>query len=639
MKYFFVIAQCLLLSTTVSFSQESNIISYGISDSILSKEHLNIDVYRSKINFPPFIGWNSNGKKMLFNGGKVIYSMRKNNSEIREYKTFNHNLSSYLSPNEKQFLYIEDTDGNEDYQIFLYDIAKNRNKALSPKGFKSYDPYWSSNSKQITYKSNKRNPAEIDLYTKPLSTSKNEQLIFKNFSDDGQVYDWNSEKKLLLAVKVISENDKLLYLINDQSGEIEQINPNKRNIAYSDARFIPNTNACLIVSDEFSEFLQLHYYDLKQKEFKTITTHIPWDIEHLTIDVQGENAAFSINENGFSKLYILNLKTLKYYKVKDFPVGILQNLSINKQGTKVGFNFYNSTFYRKVFCYDVKKNILKQYARKGKIPEDSIRFIEAEPFTFTSIDSTTNRAYDIPAYIYKSKSNTKPSPVLIDIHGGPEYQIRPKFNGFYQYLVNELGITIIIPNIRGSNGYGKSYMKQDDGKNRMNAIKDIGALLDWIEKQTNLDKANIAVFGESYGGYAVLASLTEYSNRIKCGIDVVGISNWLTYLENTSDYRRDLRRVEFGDERKEGMRNYLEEISPINNVDKILSPVLIFQGLNDPRVNYKESEQIYRALNTQGNEAWYILAKDEGHGFNKYKNFMLQKQLIVSFLKKHLLLQ
>ena len=624
-----------LICQTLSFSQES-IIYLGIADSIYSKEYAEITTYRSTINFPPFIGWSLDSKKMLFNGGKAIYSMKSYKSEIKEYKEAERNFNTPLSPNHNFFLYQEDEDGDEDYQLFLYDIAKGSPRALSKKGDKTYDPFWSPNEDQIAYKSNKENPARVDLYIRDISETAKERLVFKDFTDDGQIYDWSSDKGLILAVKVISENDKLLYLINDESYGIEQINPDKSNIAYSEAQFIPNQNACLIVSDEFSEFLQLHYYDLTNRAFTSLTSDIPWDVESITVDQKGETAAFSINENGQSILYLLDLPTLEYKKVDSVPEGIIRDLTIDPRGTKVGFNFYSSFFRRKIFGYDIKKAVLHQYTRKGQMQTDAIPFTRATPFTYESVDPDTKEAFQIPAFIYRS--DRKSSPVFIDIHGGPEYQIRASFNGFYQYLVNELGMTVIVPNVRGSNGYGKSYMRMDDGFKRENAIEDVGALLDWIENQDSLDAQRVAIHGESYGGYVVLSALTHYSDRIKCGIDIVGISNWISYLNNTSDYRKDLRRVEFGDERNREMYQFLERISPANNVDKITSPLLIFQGRNDPRVHYKESEQMYEALESKNKEVWYVLAKDEGHGFHKYDNYLLQRNLTVSFLKKYLLI-
>jgi dipeptidyl aminopeptidase/acylaminoacyl peptidase len=183
-----------------------------------------------------------------------------------------------------------------------------------------------------------------------------------------------------------------------------------------------------------------------------------------------------------------------------------------------------------------------------------------------------------------------------------------------------MGIAVIEPNVRGSEGYGKSYLLLDNGYNRENSVKDIGALLDWIEQQPELDQENVAVTGGSYGGYMVLSTMFNYNERIKCGVDIVGISNFVTFLENTQDYRRDLRRVEYGDERDPEMREFLNSISPTTNAHKITKPLFVVQGYNDPRVPYTEAEQIVEAVRKNDVEVWYLLAMDEGHGFRKKTN-------------------
>jgi dipeptidyl aminopeptidase/acylaminoacyl peptidase len=204
-------------------------------------------------------------------------------------------------------------------------------------------------------------------------------------------------------------------------------------------------------------------------------------------------------------------------------------------------------------------------------------------------------------------------------------------------LPNELGIAIIEPNVRGSAGYGKSFLKLDNGYKREESVQDIGKLLDWIAKQPELDADRVAVTGGSYGGYMVLASMVHYNDRIRCGIDVVGISNFVTFLQNTEDYRKDLRRVEYGDERDPKMKEFLLSISPANQVDKITKPLFIIQGLNDPRVPASESEQMKNNLQAKEKEVWYLVAKDEGHGFRKKENVVFQQLAEVLFLKKFLL--
>jgi dipeptidyl aminopeptidase/acylaminoacyl peptidase len=240
--------------------------------------------------------------------------------------------------------------------------------------------------------------------------------------------------------------------------------------------------------------------------------------------------------------------------------------------------------------------------------------------------------------LLSSPANAKGKiPVVIDIHGGPEGQSVPYFDAFRSFLTNELGIAVIEPNVRGSTGYGKSYLKLDNGFKREESVNDIGKLLDWIATQPDLDASKIAVTGGSYGGYMVLASLTHFNERLRCGVDIVGISNFVTFLQNTEDYRKDLRRVEYGDERDPTMKEFLTKISPVTNADKITKPLLIVQGLNDPRVPASESEQMKIKMQGKGNEVWYLLAKDEGHGFRKKENWSFEQLATILFLQKYLL--
>jgi dipeptidyl aminopeptidase/acylaminoacyl peptidase len=224
--------------------------------------------------------------------------------------------------------------------------------------------------------------------------------------------------------------------------------------------------------------------------------------------------------------------------------------------------------------------------------------------------------------------------VLLSIHGGPESQYRPYFSAALQYYVRELDMAVVVPNVRGSAGYGKSYLKLDNAERREDSVKDIGALLDWIAGQRDLDAGRVVVSGGSYGGYMVLASLVHYSDRLAAGVERVGISNFVTFLTHTEDYRRDLRRAEYGDERDPEMRAVLERISPLNNVDKITRPLLITQGANDPRVPAGESGQIYDALAQRGVPVWYVLGLDEGHGFRKKSNSDYAAAATVLFLEQ-----
>jgi dipeptidyl aminopeptidase/acylaminoacyl peptidase len=264
---------------------------------------------------------------------------------------------------------------------------------------------------------------------------------------------------------------------------------------------------------------------------------------------------------------------------------------------------------------------------------DTRRFTEAQLFTYPTFDRDGRKPRQIPAFIVRPRG-AGPHPVLIDIHGGPEAQARPSFAPLTQFYAAELGYAVIQPNVRGSTGYGKTFVALDNGLRREDAVKDIGALLDWIATQPDLDPKRVVVTGGSYGGYMTLASMTHYDARLLGGVSVVGISNFLTFFEATADYRRDLRRVEYGDERDPKMREFLQRISPLTNAGKITKPLLVVQGLNDPRVPARESEQIVAAVRANGGEAWYLAAKDEGHGFRKKGNRDAYLAVLATFLAK-----
>jgi dipeptidyl aminopeptidase/acylaminoacyl peptidase len=267
---------------------------------------------------------------------------------------------------------------------------------------------------------------------------------------------------------------------------------------------------------------------------------------------------------------------------------------------------------------------------------DTEGFAMPEVFDYPTFDKVGDQQRRIPAFIYRPEGEG-PHPVIIQIHGGPESQSRPSFSSTYQLWVDRLDAAVIRPNVRGSAGYGKSYLKLDNGFLREDSVRDIGALLDWIAEQPDLDETRVAVYGGSYGGYMVLASSVHYSDRLKAAVDIVGISSFVTFLENTESYRRDLRRVEYGDERDPEMRAHLEKISPLNNVEKIDVPMFVVQGQNDPRVPVTEAEQIVAALREQGSPVWYMNALNEGHGFRRKENRDLFQEATVLFFETYLL--
>jgi len=284
-----------------------------------------------------------------------------------------------------------------------------------------------------------------------------------------------------------------------------------------------------------------------------------------------------------------------------------------------------------VYVYELPRNELVRWTESEVGPIDRSKLVTAELVRYPTWDRAGRERRMIPAFVYRPRS-PGPHPVLIDIHGGPEAQARPRFDAFLQFVVNELGYTVVTPNVRGSSGYGRTWLDLDNGRQREDAVRDIGSLLVWIGLQGDLDRRRVVVRGGSYGGYMALASLVHYGDRLAGGISVVGISNFVTFLRNTAGYRQDLRRAEYGDERDPGMRRFLEDISPLTRARAIRSPLLVVQGLNDPRVPASESGQIVAAVRANGGEAWYLAARDEGHGFRRKPNRDVYDQTVAQFL-------
>jgi dipeptidyl aminopeptidase/acylaminoacyl peptidase len=402
----------------------------------------------------------------------------------------------------------------------------------------------------------------------------------------------------------------------------------------SQAKFTPDGRGVYLVTNRDSEFQQLKRVDLVTGAVETLTAHIPWDIDTFARTDDGQYLAWVANVDGLSRLTVVNVAT-RSETLPPLPDGQIGRIAFDRTGKKLGLSLESAQSPRDVFVLELERNALVRYTKSEAGPIDPLQYVPAELMRFPTFDRANGKNRQVPAFIYRPRT-PGPHPVYIDIHGGPEAQYTPSFAPFTQFLVRELGFTVIAPNVRGSTGYGKTYMNLDNGEDREDSVKDIGALLVWIGLQKDLDAKKVFVAGGSYGGYMSLASMVNFGDRLRGGIDVVGISNFVTFLESTSAYRRDLRRPEYGDERLPKMRAYLQRISPLTNAARISRPLLVVQGLNDPRVPATESQQMVTKIRARGGEVWYLAAKDEGHGFRKKANRDFYQRTIVTFLEKQL---
>jgi dipeptidyl aminopeptidase/acylaminoacyl peptidase len=363
-----------------------------------------------------------------------------------------------------------------------------------------------------------------------------------------------------------------------------------------------------------------------------LTGDIPWDVSGFELSPDGQSLAFTTNEAGIGKLYLMDTASHAYEAI-DIPIGIVSSPSWHSNGEEFAFTLQTATTPSDVYSYVPAAKELVRWTHSEIGPIDTTDIQEPKLISWTSFDDR-----EITGFLYPPPSRFKGKrPVIVDIHGGPEGQTRPGYRGRDNYFINELGIAMIFPNVRGSAGYGKSFLQLDNGMLREGTYHDIEALLRWIGRRDEFDADRILVTGGSYGGHMTLASATRHNDLIRCSVDVVGISNLRTFLENTQGYRRDLRRAEYGDERDPEMRAFLDRTAPLTMADQIRKPMLVIQGRNDPRVPISESDQIVETLQRSNTPVWYLVANDEGHGFRKKKNADFQFYTTALFVEQFLL--
>ena len=521
--------------------------------------------------------------------------------------------------------------GNENYQIYLFDRSSITTQLLTDGQSRNSLGAIRDDGQQMVISSNKRNGRDTDLYIADPRTPDSMEMIFETNGEFWYAADWSHDAKTILLGRYVSINESYFALLDVKTRERTDLTlPNGETAAIGNLRFSPDNKSIYITTDAGGEFNRLARYDIATKEYHWLTDAINWDVSDLEIHPDSGQIAFAVNEDGASRLYLLAGDTPCALPL---PLGIVSSVEFSPDGKQLGFTLSRPDAPSDAYSLTLADEQLTRwtYSEVGGLNPDS--FVTPERIQFKSFDERT-----IPAYYYKPRtaSPTNKAPVVISIHGGPESQYRPNFSGASQYYVNDLGLAVIAPNVRGSAGYGKTYLKLDNAELREDSVKDIGALLDWIADQPELDASRVAVVGGSYGGYMVLASLVHYGDRLKAGIDIVGIASFTTFLESTAAYRQDLRRAEYGDERDPKMQAVFDRINPTANADKIRSALMVAHGVNDPRVPFSEAQQIADKVRSQGRPVWTVYADNEGHGFAKKDNADYVRAVQVLFLKQHL---
>lgn len=537
--------------------------------------------------------------------------------------------------NDDGFIYSRDVGGSEFYQLFYFDWATASHRLLTDGHSRYGSVIWSSAGDAFAYYTTERNGRSRDVHVQQLDSGR---LTIALEEDEGAYspLDFSPDDERLLVSRYVSINESRLYEVDLASGSRRPLLDEDLAVAIGMASYDAEGTGVYFTSDLGAEFVRLHHLDLASGEIEVLTADVPWNVEAFDLSPDGRHLALVINEDGFSRLLVWQLPGHRPLALPELPAGVVMGMEFSADSKNLALSVVTPTAPADIWTLSLEARLLARWTRSEVGGLDRERFASPELISFPTFDQADGKTREVPAFVFRPEGEG-PHPVMIHIHGGPESQYRPYFSPTFQYLVAELGMVVIAPNVRGSNGYGKSYLKLDNGFKREDSVRDIGALLDWIETQPDMDAQRVVVRGGSYGGYMVLASLVRYSNRLAAGIESVGISNFVTFLENTQPYRQDLRRAEYGDERHPEMRAHLEAISPLNQVEKINRPLLISQGANDPRVPASESEQIYAALKAEGIPVWYVLAEDEGHGFRKKFNRDYNAAVMSLFLEQYLL--
>src|SRR5437660_3438846 len=539
-------------------------------------------------------------------------------------------------PNSADYIvFSKDIGGGEWYQLYRYDLKTGDVTLLTDGKARNLLGPWSSKGDEIAYMSTRRTGKDTDLWIINPADPKTDHLLTKLEGGGWQPLDWSPDDKHILLLEGLSINESYLWLVDSTTGEKISLTPRdmKEKISYNDGQFSKDGKGIYVTTDKDSEFHRLAYLDLASKQHNYLSSHISWDVDEFDLSYDGRTIAFVTNEDGFGVLHLLDTKTGKEKPVPDMPKGIASGVRWHKNNRDLGFNITSARSTSDVYSLDVQTGKVDRWTYSETGGLNTANFSEPQLIHWKSWDGR-----EISGFLYRPPAKfTGKRPVIVNIHGGPEGQFRPGFLGRNNYYLNELGLAMIFPNVRGSTGYGKTFLTMDNGFLREGSYKDIKSLLAWIQTQPDLDANRVLVTGGSYGGFMTLAVATNYNNRICCSVDVVGPSNLVTFLEHTSGYRQDLRRVEYGDERDPKMRDFLEQIAPFNKTKNIAKPLFVVAGKNDPRVPASESQQMVEIVRQNGTPVWWLLGKDEGHGFIKKKNLDYQFNATVMFVKEYLL--
>ena len=587
-----------------------------------------------------FLGWNAADRSMLiktrFGGSDQVHVVAKPDGDRRQISFENEPiLAAALAPKGDTLVIQKDKGGDEFYQ--LYALEAGRPRLITDGKSRNWFGAWSPDGKLVGYASSRRNGADMDLYVVDPKDPKTDRLVAQVTGGGWNIADFSADGAKALVLNRMSVNEAMVYELDLASGKMKPLTDPKAKASYVDPKYAQDGSVWL-TSNKGSDFQRLGKLDGKGG-FVAVSKEPRWDVSDFAVSPDGSFAVYAINEAGVSRVRVLDIATGAVRPVTGLPAGVIPysigaSIDIAPWGA-IGLSMASAKVPGDAFSIDAKTLAVTQWTHSETGGLDPSLNVEPKLVEVASFDGEK-----VSGFLYQPDPAKFPGkrPLIVDIHGGPEGQTRPDFLGGNNYLLNELGIALFFPNVRGSTGYGARFVNLDNGPfKREDSVKDIGAFLDTLEKDPALDASRFAVNGVSYGGYMCYASATHYSPRLKGANCYVAISNFVTFLENTQAYRRDLRRVEYGDERDPKQREQLMKISPLTSVDKITTPLLVATGGTDPRVPPTEADQMIKAVRANGGSVWHVLAKNEGHVFRKKENEDYYFWTSIMFWRKTLL--
>ncbi len=653
MKAFTLLISCGLVATVSAAEVPENLVVEGIPP--IGAE-LKADVGRYlEFRSANFLDWHPKRRELLlltrFADVNQLHAVAQPGG-ARKQLTFGADrvLGGAFSPVDGgSVVFARDVGGGEFYQLYQLDLESGRVALLTDGKSRNSEPTWAHDGSRFAYTSTRRNGRDADIHVMDPTRPDSNRLLLEVTGGGWQVEDWSHDGKQLLVQEYISINESRLHLVNLNDGSRKELKlATAGRYAIGQARFARDGAAVFVSTDALPPdantvnggFRRLARIDLGSGKridrggMSLLTSHLRWNVESFELSPDGRQIALVTNEDGISVLRVIDARNGREGRLPAIPAGVITGVKWHPREPEVGFSLSSARSPTDVYSVDLRQRSLTRWTESetGGLSPDG--FAEPELIRLESFDGVV-----VSGFVYRPDRTKFPGrrPVMLIIHGGPEAQSRPSFLARNNYLLNELGIALVVPNVRGSDGYGTEFLDLDNGFKREDSVKDIGTFLDWIDRRPELDGGRVAVYGGSYGGYMVLACMVHYNDRLRCGIDVVGISNFVTFLKNTQDYRRDLRRVEYGDERDPAMHDFLQRISPNRQAEKIRKPLFVIQGFNDPRVPVTESEQMVKAIREAGGSVWYLMARDEGHGFAKKANADFQFYAMIEFLRANLL--